>query len=159
MSYPSISAIPGALAAVVNVIAPAALPAGTTCFYGETPLVFEALLTFQVAEITGKQTPATMSPDLLREEEFSLVCSLLSFQGGTPDNVAATQALMSSYALLAKAIGNNPWLSPDGTKANGTVRFAQMSHFHIYAETDSNGQTAQTMDFQIMCQARVTSIT
>lgn len=149
-SLPSGTAIPGALVAILA-IATAALPSGTTVYFGEDLPAYTAPLTFQIAEITGDQKPAELGNNYRREENFDFVCSLISYQGGVPDWVAMLNALMADFVLLSQAIANNPTL-------NSAVRFAEVGNFHISSETDANGQGAVTLDFSVRCEQRVTSL-
>lgn len=147
---PSSSAIPGALIQALA-IATAALPANTTIWYGAELPAYSAPLTFQITEITGDQAPAELGIQYRREEKFSLVCSLIAYNGGSPDFPQQLTDLMGSFGLLSKAIGNNPTL-------NQSVRFAEVGNFVITAATDANGQSATTLDFAIRCQQRVNSL-
>jgi hypothetical protein len=132
-------------------MATAALPQGTTVWFGEELPAYSAPLTFQITEITGDQEPAELGSNYRREEKFAFVCSLISYQGGPPDFTAMLNGLMPNFILLSQAIANNPTLS-------SAVRFAQVGNFHISSETDSNGQGAVTLDFSVRCEQRVTSL-
>lgn len=150
MTLQSSSAIPAALVQFLA-IAAAALPANTTVWFGEELPTYNTPTTLQVTEITGDQTPAEVGPQYRREETFRLVCSLSSFQGGTPDFPGLLASVMQSFALVSKAVGNNP-------KLNDTVRFAQVGNFIVSPVTDANGKSAVTLDFSVRCEARVTSL-
>ncbi|SRR5258708_17437251 len=151
MSLPSGTAIPGALAATLA-IATAALPVGSTIWFGAELPAYAAPLTFQITEISGDQQPAEMGPGYRREEQSVLVCSLTFYQGGSPDFSTLLASVMNAFVLLSQAIGNNPSL-------NGAVRVAQVGNFHISPATDVNGNSAVTLDFAIRCEQRVTSLT
>lgn len=151
VNLPSGSAIPGALAQLLA-IATAALPDGTTVYFGPEQRAYTAPLTFQVSEIPGDQEPGPISPDFMREEKFSLVCSLIAYQGGVADFSGALADLMANFVLLSRAIANNPRL-------NEAVRFAQVGNFHVHPETDANGFSATYLDFSVRCEQRVTSLT
>jgi len=133
-------------------IAEGALPSESTIYYGSELGAYSAPLTFMISEITGDQTVAEIGPSFRREETFSLICSLIAYNGGVPDFAGQLQLLMANFTLIALAIGNNPTL-------NGSVRFAEVGNFQITPETDVNGQSATTLDFAIRCQQRVTSLT
>jgi hypothetical protein len=152
MNLPSGSAIPGALVQALA-IATAALPAGTTVYFGAV-LPYTTPLTLQITEITGDQKVAELGTQYRREETFSLVCTLSVYQGGAPmpDFSPMLTDLMTQFNVLALAIGNNPTL-------NGTVRFAEVGNFLIDPQTDENGFSAVSLDFSIRCQQRVTSLT
>jgi hypothetical protein len=150
MPLPSGTAIPGALAALIS-IATAALPAGTTIWFGADLPAYSAPLTLQITEISGDQAPAELGNNYRREETFALVCSLISYQGGVPDFGSMLTGLMTNFVLLSQAIANNPTL-------NGAVRFAQVGNFLVSPETDANGQSAVTLDFHVRCEQRVTSL-
>jgi hypothetical protein len=149
---PASSAIPGALIQMLA-IAKAALPADTTIWWGKELSTYTSPLTFQITEITGDQQPAEMGPGYRREETFSLVCSLSSYQGGDQGQGAldGLNTVMLNFALISAAIGNNPNL-------NQAVRFAQVGNFIISTDTDGNGTTAVTLDFQVRCEQRVLSL-
>jgi hypothetical protein len=149
-NLPSSSAIPGALVQVIAV-ASDALPVGSTVWFGEELPTYSAPVTLQVTEITGDQNPAEIGPQYRREETFSLVCSLSCYQGGAPDFPGLLGTVMTNFALVSKAIGNNPSL-------NGAVRYAQVGNFIVTPVTDSNGLSALTLDFSVRCEARVTSL-
>lgn len=150
MSLPSGTAIPGALAQLLA-IATSAFPDGTTVWFGAELPAYTAPLTFQITEITGDQSPAEMGTQYRREENFSLVSSLVAYQGGTPDFPAMLADLIANFVLLSQAIANNPSM-------NGAVRFAQVGNFDIHPDTDVNGQSAVTLDFAVRCEQRVTSL-
>jgi hypothetical protein len=150
MTLPFSSAIPGALAQVL-VIAAAALPPATTVWFGSVLPTYAASLTLQVTEITGDQKPAELGNNYRREETFALVCSLTQYAGGVPDFPTLLTGLMANFSLLSSAVANNPTL-------NGAVRFAEVGNFLIDPETDSQGQSAVTLDFSIRCQQRVLSL-
>ena len=152
VALPASSAIPGALTQFMT-IASAALPAGTTVWWGRELGTYATPLTLQITEITGTQDPAEISPSYRREEKFALVCTLSFFQGGPQGaaNIACLGQVMSNFALLSAAIGNNPTL-------NGAVRFAQVGNFIVNPDTDANGVTAVSLDFQVRCEQRVRSL-
>jgi hypothetical protein len=144
------SAIPGALAQFM-IVASAALPAKTTVWFGEELPTYTSPLTLQISEITGDQVPAEIGPNYRREETFTLVCSLSTYQGGPPDFPTILNNLMAQFIILSRAVANNPNL-------NQAVRFAQVGNFIITPASDMNGQSAVTLDFSVRCEARVTSI-
>jgi hypothetical protein len=150
MSYPASSAIPGALAQFM-IIAAAAFPAGTTIWFGEELATYATPLTLQITEIVGDQKPASIGQLYTREENFSLICTLSFYQGGPPAFTSLLPTLMTDFALLTAAVGNNPSL-------NGAVRYAQVGNFAIKAVSDSNGLGAVTIDFQVRCEQRVLSL-
>lgn len=150
MTLPSGSAIPGALAQFM-VVASAALPAGTTVWFGEELPTYTTPLTLQITEITGDQAPAEIGPQYRREETFSLTCSMFAYQGGPPDFPGILSTLMTQFVVLSRAVANNPTL-------NSAVRFAQVGNFIITPASDPNGQSAVTLDFAVRCEARVTSL-
>lgn len=149
-SLPSSSAIPGALTQFIA-IASAALPAGTTVWFGEELTTYTAPITLQITEITGDQNWAEMGPQYRREETFNLVCSLSCYQGGVPDNPALLGTVMGNFALVSRAVGNNP-------KLNGAVRLAQVGNFMVSPATDAAGLSAMTLVFSVRCEQRVTSL-
>jgi hypothetical protein len=149
-SLPSGTAIPSALANLLT-IATATFPVGTTVWFGATLPAYSAPLTFQITEITGDQSPAELGNNYRREEKFNLVCSLIAYAGGAPDFNAQLQSLMANFILLSQAIANNPTLS-------GAVRYADTGNFIITPETDANSQSAVTLDFNVRCEQRVTSL-
>lgn len=151
MTLPSGTAIPGALTALLA-IATAAFPSTTTIWFGGALPAYTAPLTFQITEITGDQKAAELGNNYRREEVFNLVCSLAVYQGGPPDFADQLTSLMASFVLLSQAVANNPTLS-------AAVRFAEVGNFAITPITDSNGQSAITLDFAVRCQQRVTSLT
>jgi hypothetical protein len=158
MTQPNSSAIPGALAGLLYV-ATNAFPAGTTVWFGSELPAYSAPLTFWVSEITGDQVPAAIGPDYKREETFSLICTMIYYDGGNPDFVALLNSLMASFNLLTAAIGNNPWLSTTGANdANAAVRFAEVGNFRIEPSTDPGGMSAVTLDFNVRCSQRVNSL-
>jgi len=114
-------------------------------------LAYTAPLTFLITEITGDQKPAELGNQYRREETFNLVCTLVAYQGGPPDYIDQLTSLMASFVTLSQAIANNPTL-------NGAVRFAEVGNFDIVPATDGGGQGAVTLDFQIRCSQRVTSL-
>jgi len=150
VTLPNSSAIPGALVQALA-IATDAFPADTTIWYGADLPSYTAPLTFQITEITGDQEPAEIGQLYRREETFNLVCTLTTYTGGSPDFPSQLTDLMGSFALLSAAIGNNPTL-------NGAVRFAQVGNFVVTPQTDANGQSATTLDFNIRCTQRVNSL-
>lgn len=149
-NLPSSSAIPGALVQFMA-IASAALPQETTVWFGSELPTYNSPTTLQITEITGDQVPAEIGQLYRREEAFSLVCTLSYYEGGPPDFVAELQSLMDSFALVSKAVANNP-------KLNDSVRFAQVGNFIITPVTDASGLGAVTLDFSVRCEARVTSL-
>lgn len=151
MSLPSGTAIPLALTQAIT-IATAALPANTTCYFGAELPAYVSPLTFWISEITGDQKPAELGNQYRREEQFQLICSIVSYQGGVTDFPTLLSSLMTTgFIPLSQAIANNPTL-------NGTVRFAEVGNFHISPETDANGNAGVTLDFSIRCVQRVTSL-
>lgn len=149
-NLPSSSAIPGALTQFMA-LAAAALPAGSTVWFGEELPTYTAPITLQVTEITGDQVPAEIGPQYRREESFSLICSLSYYQGGAPDFPGILGTVMANFLLVSQAVGNNPSL-------NSAVRYAQVGNFVITPATDPNGLSALTLDFAVRCEARVTSL-
>lgn len=149
-NLPSGSAIPGTVTELLS-MATAAFPANTTVWFGAALPSYSAPLTFQITEITGDQTPAEIGPAYRREEAFSVICSLTSYQGGQPDFGSQLAALMANFILFSQAVANNPSLT-------GNVRFAQVGNFTVTADVDANGQGATTLDFAVRCEARVTSL-
>lgn len=149
--WPQSSAIPTALAAFMT-MATAAMPSGSTVWFGEELPAYSAPLTLQITEITGDQEPATLGLSYLREETFSLVCLLTWYQGGPQDFPTCLNNVMTNFSLLSTAVGDNPTL-------NNTVRFAEVGNFIITPQTDSNGQTAVTLSFALRCQQRIVSLT
>jgi hypothetical protein len=152
VNLPASSAIPGALTQFLA-IASAALPAGTTVWWGEELTTYSTPLTLQVTEVTGTQAPGEIGQQYRREETFALVCTLSSYEGGEQGTAAmgALMSVMSNFALITAAIGNNPSL-------NQAVRFAEVANFLIQPVTDANGITAVTLDFQVRCTQRVLSL-
>lgn len=150
VTLPSSSAIPGAVAQFMS-IAGAALPSGTTVWFGAELPTYTTPLTLQITEVTGDQKPAEIGPGYRREETFSLACSLSAYAGGTPNFPALLTQVMDGFALLSSAVGNNPTL-------NQAVRFAEVGNFVIEADTDSNGLSALTLTFALRCQQRVLSL-
>lgn len=152
MSLPASSAIPGALTQFLA-IAAAALPAGSTVWWGRELGTYSAPVTLQVSEISGNQNPAELGPAYRREEKFALVCALSCYQGGDPGaaSLQTTAAVMANFALVSAAVGSNPSL-------NGAVRFAQVGAFVLAPDTDGNGMTASTLEFQVRCEQRVRSL-
>lgn len=152
MSLPASSAIPGAL---VNFIALAqsALGQSATVWWGKELETYSAPVTLQITEITGTQDPAEIGQSYRREETFQLICTLSVYQGGPQGtaNIACLQEVMAQFALVSAAIGNNPTLS-------GAVRFAEVKNFLLTPDTDGNGTTAVTLDFQVACSQRVRSL-
>lgn len=149
-SLPSSSAIPGALAQFM-VIVKAALPAGSTVWFGKELSTYTAPVTLQITEITGDQNWGEIGPQYRREETFSLVCSLFCYQGGEPDFPSVLSNVMTNFALVSKAVANN-------AKLNGTVRVAQVGNFLVTPTTDANGLSAVTLDFSVRCEARINSL-
>jgi hypothetical protein len=58
---------------------------------------------------------------------------------------------MDNFALVSRAVGNNP-------KLNGAVRLAQVGNFLVSPSTDAAGLSAMTLDFSVRCEQRVTSL-
>jgi hypothetical protein len=130
-----------------------------TVWFGADLPAYSAPLTFQITEVTGDQAPAELGNNYRREETFNIVCSLIAYEGGAPNFGTMLQSLMSNFILLSQAIGNNPWLSTSGQNDDtGAVRFAEVGNFVITPETDGNGRSAVTLDFNVRCQQRVTSL-
>jgi hypothetical protein len=149
-SLPSSSAIPRALVQFLAVAA-GVLPQGSTVWFGEELPTYTAPVTLQVSEITGDQSPAEIGGLYRREETFALVCSLTVFQGGSQDFPGLLGAVMDSFSLVSRAVGNNPSL-------NSSVRYAQVGNFLVSPVTDPNGLSAVTLDFSVRCEARVNSL-
>ena len=149
-NLPSSSAIPGALVQFLS-IAQTALTDAATVWFGEELPTYEKPVTLQVTEITGDQTPAEIGKLYRREETFNLVCSISCYQGGEPDFPGLLAQVMDQFALISKAVGNQPSL-------NGSVRYAQVGNFMINPATDANGLSALTLDFSVRCEARVNSL-
>ncbi|ERR1700760_4111584 len=149
---PASSAIPGALTQFMAV-AEGALPSGTTVWWGKELGTYSTPLTLQITEIVGDQEPAELGPQFRREEKFSLVCTLSAYQGGPVDqaNAACLTEVMNNFALIHSAVANNPTL-------NQAVRFAQVGNFAINPDTDANGVTAVSLDFQLRCEQRIRSL-
>lgn len=147
---PTSSSIPGAVSNLLT-IATSALPADTTVWYGAALPAYSAPLTFQITEINGDQSPAEIGLQYRREETFAVVCNLTAYVGGSPDFNSMLTSLMDNFALLSTAIGDNPTL-------NGAVRYAQVGNFIISADTDTQGQAVQQLDFQVRCQQRIISL-
>lgn len=150
MQLPSGTAIPGALTQFMT-IATAALPSGSTIWFGEELPTYTAPVTLQITEITGDQKPAEMGTQYRREETFGLVCSIVCYQGGEPDFPTILGNVTTNFVLVSQAVANNPTL-------NSAVRFAQVGNFHIVPVTDANGMSAISLDFVIRCEQRVTSL-
>lgn len=148
--WPQSSSIPNAITQFLT-MATTALPAGTTVWFGEELPAYSAPLTLQITEVTGDQQPATIGLSYLREESFQLVCLLTWYQGGPQDFVTCLGNVMTNFALLSEAVGDNPTL-------NNAVRFAQVGNFIITPATDQNGQTAVTLSFALRCEQRVVSL-
>ncbi len=152
MNLPASSAIPGALVQFMAV-ASAALPEGTTVWWGEELTTFSTPITLQITQITGTQAPAEIGPQYRREETFALVCTLSAYEGGDQATAAMNSltSVMANFGLLSAAVANNPSL-------NGAVRFAQVANFALDAIVDDNGVSAVSLDFQVHCQQRVLSL-
>lgn len=132
-------------------LAQVALPLGSTVWFGQELPTYETPVTLQITEITGDQAPAELGPKFRREENFSLICSLVCYAGGSPDFPSLLAQVMDNFALVSKAVGNNP-------KLNDSVRFAQVGNFIVTPATNANGLSALTLDFSVRCEQRVLSL-
>jgi hypothetical protein len=107
-----------------------------------------------VVEITGiapaDQEPASLGPDYLREETFSVECQITVFQGMPPTPVnylANMNAVWNVWIPLETAVANNPTL-------NGTVRYSEFGEMTYEPATDAKGLVMGTLKWLTRCSAR-----
>jgi hypothetical protein len=150
VNLPSGTAIPGATAALLSILTTAFAQDGTVLVqFGPLPEYVPAV-TIQITEVTGNQNPAELGPNYRREESFSIVCSIVTYEGD--QNFAAAMASAFSYfTQISPIIGNNPSL-------NNTVRYAQVGNFHGEPDVTPKAQCIYTLDFNIRCTQRVESL-
>jgi hypothetical protein len=153
---PSGTAIPGATAALINILTAAfANDSQVQVLFG--PLAkYVAPVTIQITETTGDQKPAELGPGYRREEKFNIVCSIVAYSGGD-DYMALMNQAYSYLIQVAPVIGNNPTLIDPATTLP-TVRFAEMGNFAGSPEPDINNQPTYSIDFQVRCSQRVLSL-
>lgn len=154
-AFGHITSIPPALQALFTVFE-AAYPTDAN---GEAVLYWfgQSLPAWQpstVVEITGvgpaDQQPASLGPDYLREETFSVDCGITVFQGVTPtaaNYFTNMNAVWNVWIALEKAVANNPTL-------NGTVRFAEFGELTYEPATDAKGLVMGTLKWFTRCSAR-----
>ena len=143
------SAAMGAVAALLE-IATATLPDDAMVYFGKELPKYTAPLTFAVCGFEGNQEPAELGPNYRREETASLLCDLTSY-AGDQDWLSRMSEVMTAFALLTVAVGNNWTL-------NNTVRFAEPGDFLFTPEVQGNGQSIGSLTFAIRYSQRVDSL-
>lgn len=151
------TAIPGAVAAVMNV-AQTNLPANATVYFGSELPSYSNPWTFQITEVSGDQAYDSIGPRYRREETFNLIC-LLTYYDGSNNFPGLLATVMQQFTIIATAIGANPSLT-DYTVPGVTqvVRVAEVGNFIVTPATDANGRCACTLSFNVRCAQRVESI-
>lgn len=144
------SSIPSAVPYFLT-LARTALGDQATVSFGKPLPQFSTPITLQVLQIVGDQVPAELGPNFRREETYSLVCELTSY-AGDQDFVARMTEAWAAFDLLEIAVANDADLGKN-------VRFAQLGNIMFEAGADVQGQSIGTLDFNVRCQARVTSLT
>lgn len=145
------SSLPNALPAFVS-IATAALPAG---FQVKEGSIFGPYVSPQALLITGvhftEDAYGEMSPIYRHEEHYSIQCALCGSLG-IDDQASLIATMYGLYSNISVAIANNPNL-------NNTVRLAWTRQLDYVMSYDSKGFSVGTVQFEVQCQARVTSLT
>jgi hypothetical protein len=144
------SSIPAATAYFVT-LATSALAATTQVIFQKEMPAYVAPITLQITEIIGDQEWATLSPDLQREETYSIMCIMTSYAGDT-DFLTRMQEAFASFELIMHALGADPTLG-------GTVRDATVGNFNVTPEGDVKGQSICQIEFAVRCEKRVSSLT
>lgn len=144
------SSIPGAVA-YYKALATTALPATAQVFMARELQAYVAPVTLQITGITGDQEWATLAPDLQREETYSILCCLTTYQGDA-DFDSRLQEAFTNFELITLALGNDPTLG-------GHVRLCTVGDFNVVPEGDVKGQSICQLDFAVRCEQRVSSLT
>lgn len=157
-----------------------AAPAAVTVFFNMMTSAFASDTTMQVyfgAELSpfvapkilqilgvnhGDQQPAEMGPSYRREEQFHINCKLTSYAGdqGNAAFLTRMNECYAAFAIIEKAIGNNPWLSVSGNNdSTNTVRYAEIATYDFMPEITDKAGSVGEIDFSIFCSQRITSLT
>ena len=144
------SSIPGAVLQFID-IATAAMPADTTIWFGKPLPMYSAPLMLQITGVEGNQEPAELGISYRREEVFSILCQLSSFQGDQLFQNRMTE-VFSYWEMITVAVANNPTL-------NQTVRFAEPGNMVFDPIAANGGRSIGCLHFDIRCSARITSLT
>ena len=151
------SSIPNAIQAFMS-IATAALPSDTQVFFGKTLPQYVAPVNLQVSgTINGRQSVATFSPDLTREEQYEFDCTLVTWAGDN-DYLQRMLDAFANFKLLTVAIANNPQLATTDFP-QGVVRFTQITQLGFTPEAAPDGASTGTLAFNVNCQQRIASLT
>lgn len=158
-SFGDITSIPPALNALYSIFG-AAYPVdangeAVTLWFGASLPAWEAATVVQICAVDpADQQPATLGPDYLREETFSVRCEVTVFAGMPPTAVnylANMSATWNVWKALEIAVANNPEL-------NGTVRYAEFGEMIYEPAQDAKGMVMGTLTWFVRCSARVTSL-
>jgi hypothetical protein len=145
------SSLPNALPAFVSIVT-AALPADFQVKEGQ---IFNPYVAPQSLLITGVHftldSTAELGPLYKHEEHYSILCALTT-TGGTDDQASRLAEAYGLYANVSIAVANNPNL-------NNTVRLAWTRQLDYVMGYDAKGFSVGTVQFEVQCQARVTSLT
>jgi len=130
----------------------AALPSGFQVKEGAIVGVHPQQQTLLVTGVRFTQDQiAVSSPQYEHEEHYTISCSLCSAAGddNQSSRLAETYGL---YASISVAIANNPRL-------NNTVRLATTRQLDYSPTYTPNAWSIGILNFEVQCQARVTSLT
>lgn len=154
-AFGHITSIPPALHALYSILSAAypTDPNGEPVMYwfGAELGAWESPTTVEINGVhPADQEPASLGPDYLREEIFSVDCRATVFGGdSTTANgfLSNMDAVWAVWIALETAVANNPEL-------NGTVRYAEFGEMTYEPTTDGKGIVCGTLAWVVRCSAR-----
>jgi hypothetical protein len=126
------------------------LPDDAYVWYGKRMGSFSAPLTLQIYGWKGTQEPAELAPNLRREENFDINCCLSSFAGDM-DFASRETEVMAQWSKITTALGN------DATLGN-IVRWAQITEYEFVPDSNIDGKSIGSLEFNVNCQQRIESM-
>lgn len=145
------SSIPNSVPAFIS-IAAAALPANFNVQFGTT---FNPYVSPQSLLITGvritKDAYAELGPTYRHEEHYNIQATLCSTGGDPNSQGERLSEVYSLYDDISVAVASNPNL-------NNTVRLAWCRQLGYAPTFDAKGLAVGTLDFEVYCEQRVTSL-
>ncbi len=127
-------------------------PADFVVAFSSVLPVYPSPKMLQIKGVTDiMQAPAELSPELRREEHYSIMAELTSYSGDQ-DFESRFDEVFSIFSLITVAVGNDPTLG-------NTVRYAQFDEMEYIPKVDAKGQSMGCLDFMVKCEARITSKT
>lgn len=159
------SSVPAAIPAFID-LATSALPQGTLVWLGTVmpvnqpgPYTVEGINAGVSLQITGvsfdEDAFAELGPNYKHEEHYNITCCLCAW-AGDQDYAQRTQDVYAAYKDLSSAVGTSPTLNIPANQ--GTFRLAWTRQLSFTPCPDAFGRSSGVIEFEVSCQARVTSL-